>query len=136
MSKMKNEENGMAFYDLFDYTKGGIEKYRNSDPNELKLLLKEIIDDKRLRPMEWEVLSDRFFNYVHGKDRKQAAQSKTNLARALSKDDLTWGRFVEAIMVLGYDDYEFVVRMKNKNQETPHEFTIKKRNPLRRVRKK
>lgn len=131
MSKFPDPVNNKTFAELFDHTVSNKEMQLTKNTNELTGLFREMLSDLRLRLMEWETLTNRYYGYIYGGDKKEIAQAKINLTRALVKDELTWSRFVEALIILGYDEYEISVSMRNRDQEKAHTFTKKIRNPLR-----
>lgn len=124
MSQYKDPNSRGTFRDLIRDPN----KKRDEAGNEIAFLLRDILGEYQYSIAQWENMTERFFTAVHGNDRKAIAQAKINLARGLAKDKLTWGRFIQAILVMGFDEYEVVIRMKNRDDVKAKEHKVKFRN--------
>lgn len=131
MSKMKDPENNLTLNDLFDYSRVGDERLAKTSPNELASMLRQMFKELTVRPADWDIMANRFYRFIRGDDVKVIAQEKINLSRSLVKDDLTWGRFLEAIMVLGFDEYVLEVTLVRRHNDKDIKFRRRVRNPLR-----
>lgn len=135
MSNFQDPDNALVFGDLFDYNVDKKKITLQNNTNELASLFREVLATMGVTPTEWETLSNRYFTFIHDKDRKAIAQDKINLARALTRNDLTWTRFLESLMVLGFDEYEVNVVLKRKHSPNKDmTFRRRIRNPLRGVK--
>lgn len=102
--------------------------------NELAFIFRTILSEHRLSIDQWDNLTTRYYIARYGGDTKTVAQEKINLIRAVAKEQLTWGRFMEAIEVLGYDECEISITLKNsgdKASERTH--TARKKNKYKRI---
>lgn len=106
-------------------------KKRDEATNELSFLLRDILQEHQFSVGQWENMTDKFFGAMHGDDRKMVAQAKINLSRGLAKDGLTWRRFQQALLVMGYDNYEVTISMSNRGDTKPREHKVKFKNPYK-----
>lgn len=96
--------------------------------NELTALLADILLSHGITLQEWEMLSTRYWNRRYPGNPIKAAQEKTNAARALTMDSLTWNRFDEFIQCLGAVSYDYVVELHYADGREPSTHRLKVRN--------
>lgn len=132
MSNYKGKGARGTFRDLLRHPT----RKREEAGNELAFIFRDIMDEKRFELDQWEYLVERFYRSVYGEDTRAVQQAKINLARGLVKDKLTWGRFMEAMLVMGFDEYTFTVSMKNRVDEKAKEYQVKVKNPYKARRSK
>lgn len=130
MSQYKDPNSRGTFRDLMRDPS----KKRHEAENEIAFLLRDILQTNQFPIAHWENMTERFFTAVYGDDRKAIAQAKINLSRGLAKDKLTWGRFVQSLLVLGFDEYEITVTMKNRGDVKPREHKVKFKNQYKNKR--
>lgn len=119
MSDYKDEKNPDTLMDIIRDPS----KKKQGATNELAFIFRDVLFELRIGPPEWENLVEKYGRARYGNDRKKIAQEKINLARAISKPELTWQRFIEAMSVLGYDVLDINVRLFNRGaEETSREF--------------
>jgi len=113
MSEYKDEKNPDTLMDLIRDPS----KKKNSARNELAFIFRDVLFELRIGPPEWDVLVEKYARARYDGDRKKIAQEKINLARAISKPELTWQRFMEAMSVLGYDVCDISIKLLNRGAE-------------------
>lgn len=89
---------------------------RDMGQNELTMLMCQILLDHAISLEEWEVMTDRYWRRRYPGDPIRIAQEKTNAARALTSDKLTWMRFDEFIQCLGAESYTYTVTLNYANK--------------------
>ncbi len=77
--------------------------------NELTALFTKILLELRISLQEFEVISSRYWARRYPGDPIKAAQEKTNAARALTSNKITWKRFDEFIQMLGVTSCRYTV---------------------------
>lgn len=81
-----------------------------SDGNVLAILFWDMMAAHGIKPSTWEVMMDRYYKRKYGSDDIQKiSQEKTNLQRALSKNQLTFKRFQTALEILGPKSITYTV---------------------------
>lgn len=113
MSDYKDEKNPDTLMDIIRDPS----KKKQSASNELAFIFRNVLYELRIGPAEWENLVEKYGRARYGNDRKKIAQEKINLARAISKPELTWQRFMEALSVLGYDICDIRINLFNRGAE-------------------
>ncbi len=95
--------------------------------NELTVLMADILLGLKISLQEWELLSDRYWRKRYPNDPIKAAQEKTNAARALTMNKITWKRFDEFIQTLGAESFSYKVALTFVDGRTS-EHTLKLKN--------
>lgn len=108
-------------------------KLKDEARDELSFAFRDILAENRITLEQWNLLTTRLLAAKYNGDPKTISQEKINLSRALAKDTLTWSRFVEALFALGFDDYDIVITMTNRDNDKSNKHKIKIRNPYKRV---
>lgn len=83
----------------------------DGDLNATALLMRKILHEMSIKPLEWENLTTTFYKKKHGDDIRKIREEKGNLAAALEADQLTWSRFEQVIQILGADSADFSVKL-------------------------
>lgn len=79
--------------------------------NGVALLMRKLLHELSIKPMEWESLTNTYYRRKWGDDVKKIREEKGNLASALEADQITWTRFEQVLQILGADSAEFKVTL-------------------------
>jgi len=106
------------------------ESFREGNANIPALMFWDMMASHGIRASTWEVMMDRYYKRKYGVDNVQKiSQEKTNLQRALSKNNLTWNRFMTAVEILGYKTLTFMATMEYESGDV-YQHKVKIRNPF------
>lgn len=76
------------------------------------LLLRKLLHELGIKPIEWETLTSAYYKKKWGDDVKKIREEKSNLATSLESDTVTWSRFEQVLQILGPDSVDFTVALK------------------------
>lgn len=125
MSEYKDENTRHTLRDIIRDPNKKVNEARN----ELSFLFRTILNEHRISIDQWDNLTTRYYTSRYGRDIKTVSQEKINLIRAVAKESLTWGRFMEAIETLGYDECEFSITLRNTGEKVSERtHSVRKKN--------
>lgn len=75
------------------------------------LLLRKLLHELGIKPIEWETLTTAYYKKKWGDDVKKIREEKSNLATSLESNTVTWSRFEQVLQILGPDSVDFTVAL-------------------------
>lgn len=75
------------------------------------LLLRKLLHELGIKPIEWETLTTAYYKKKWGDDVKKIREEKSNLATSLESNAVTWSRFEQVLQILGPDSVDFTVAL-------------------------
>lgn len=89
----------------------GDEMVVDGNLNGIALMMRKMLYEMSIKPIEWENLTTSFYRKKWGDDIKKIREEKSNLVTALESEQLTWSRFEQVLQILGADSADFKVTL-------------------------
>ena len=100
--------------------------------NLLARLLRQIMADLAITPIEWNKLINRYYHSRYSRARKNArdiASDKNNFNRAIAKEQVSWRNLFKAICIFGPKSIKLTIEFEWSNGKgTTH--SVKTTNPM------